>query len=237
MQEQPQAIPFGREGQRPDGRNLFVAPCTVMKDGGLAFRSPRPTNGRKHEKTGFIDENDVRAISCGFFYTRPILRHPLRDPLFVAFDRSLFGLLARPAERSQQLGNVIDVITNAVVPCDHFGDPRTGPQVGRKPVGLGTFHQTLLKKPPLIGRQLGFRAGISFGGQASVTSSLASLAPTGYSPRTDTQRLSHLDTRLSLLDPRHSPATPAFQFLCAPMRSHATRSVMSRQLLYLYRYQ
>ena len=117
---------------------------------------------------------------AAFFYTRPILRHPSRDPLFVAFDRSFLGLLARPAQRGHHLGNMIDVVTNAVVPQGHFGDSRTGPQVGRIPVGLGAVQQTLLKKLPLIGRQLRFGAAVPLGCQSVVP--LAGRPATSGSP-------------------------------------------------------
>jgi len=102
VQEQPQVMPFGREGQRPDGGNLFVASCTVMKDGGLASRSPRPTNGRKHEKTSFIDENDVCAFSRGFFLDEanpspPTARSALRRVRSLAFRASGTTSRAKPA--------------------------------------------------------------------------------------------------------------------------------------------
>ncbi len=158
---------------------------------------------------------------AAFFYARPVLRDPSRNGRLVALDGSTFGLLTSPAERRHQSGNVVHVIVNTVVPFDHLDDARTGPQVGRKAIGLRALQEPPRQPLPLPSVQLGRRTGMNNGPYALLASLLEGLPPLGHTGprRAHTPRGFGLGNPLP--NPRHRLSPPALQLRWASMRSHA----------------
>src|SRR6266571_556175 len=75
----------------------------------------------------------------------PVLGHPARDRLLVAFDRAAGGALQAVAHAvAQQLPDVAGVVGDPGEPPDHAGDPVEGPVVGVEAVGAGALAERLV---------------------------------------------------------------------------------------------
>ena len=66
-QEEPDTPPNGRDRQGTDHGHLLVRSCAVTQDRRLALGRPGPMDGREHEEAGFVDEDDMGAVTRRFF--------------------------------------------------------------------------------------------------------------------------------------------------------------------------
>src|SRR5574340_1656017 len=61
--------PLRTDGYAGDGRDAVVL-ISVLKYRGLAYRTPRLTNGGNQEEARFVDKDEVGRQPCGVFFTR-----------------------------------------------------------------------------------------------------------------------------------------------------------------------
>lgn len=103
---------------------------------------------------------------------------------------------------------MIDVVLNIVRTVDHFVHARTGPQVGREPVGLGSFEQLTPQAIALPFRQLVGTTRLRLGSQSRLAFPLIRASPSADAAGIDAQTLGDLarrSTRLQQLDRLRAP--------------------------------
>jgi hypothetical protein len=105
----------------------------------------------------------VLPLRRAFLYAGHVLFSPCDNGLFVAFPRTTFGLLARPAHASQQVPDTRGIVGHSEVFADHRNDPCQGPQFGGKAVVRRSSQKYALQAFDLGPAQLGLGAGVSFG--------------------------------------------------------------------------
>lgn len=66
---QRQSITRGNDAQRGDGGDFLVGAGTLAQDGRAASRVPGAAHQRRHQQTGFVEEDQRRSQACGVFFT------------------------------------------------------------------------------------------------------------------------------------------------------------------------
>ena len=70
---QMHAIPCRGDAQRGDDRDRLMRTGALVKDRGLAAGVPTAPDQRRHQKAGFVEENEAGPQARGVFFTRGLL--------------------------------------------------------------------------------------------------------------------------------------------------------------------
>jgi hypothetical protein len=167
-------------------------------------------------------KTELQPLSQAFFDPRPLYLTPAGNGLFIPLSCPSFGLLAAPAQASQQVPHMTRMVPYLEMTLNHLHHTLECPQLCVEAFCTGTYQQDLLQSRSLPLGQPGSTPRMGFALQRINPSRIERLLPPVHRRGRGLNDPRHFPNALAFFQQSASDPPPHFQFCCTTLGSHTS---------------